>query len=163
MLLTNLTKSSSYVDKIICLEKEKKIDLQTLYDEISTFWNAINLSELKLKASNIGMIPEEKTLWRNFIDAIEMLSQFRADFQEIKEKTTVLDRFLEMYSEINTFRKFLESHRRKEATENIEEILKKTLSNEEEFEANYSRIVEEVRKNDSFLLFLFFHINFIIF
>lgn len=137
--------------------------MQTLYDEISTFWNAINLSELKLKASNIGMIPEEKTLWRNFIDAIEMLSQFRADFQEIKEKTTVLDRFLEMYSEINTFRKFLESHRRKEATENIEEILKKTLSNEEEFEANYSRIVEEVRKNDSFLLFLFFHINFIIF
>ena len=92
------------------------------------------------------MISEEKALFRNFIDGIEMLNQFIVDFQEIKEKTTVLDRFMEEYSKINTFRKLLESI--KKTNDKIEEILKRTLTSEEEFQANFSKIVEEVRKND---------------
>jgi len=94
------------------------------------------------------MIPEDKAFFRNFIDGIEMLNQFRTDFQEIKEKTKVLDRFVEEYSKINTFRKLLESMRKHESLENIDEILKKAVSGEEEYEANLGKIIEQVRKND---------------
>ena len=94
------------------------------------------------------MIPEDKAFFRNFIDGIEMLNQFRTDFQEIKEKTKVLDRFVEEYSKINTFRKLLESMRKHESHENIDEILKKAVSGEEEYEANLGKIIEQVRKND---------------
>ncbi len=92
------------------------------------------------------MISEEKALFRNFIDGIEMLNQFIVDFQEIKEKTTVLDRFMEEYSKINTFRKLLESIRK--IDNKIEEILKRTLASEEDFQRNLSKIAEEVKKNN---------------
>lgn len=81
-----------------------------------------------------------------------MLNNFLVDFQEIKEKNIVLDRFLEEHSKANTFRNALESWRKHDGVENIIEVLKKAISSEEEYDINMMRVVDEVRKNERFFL-----------
>ena len=100
------------------------------------------------------MIPEENSLYRNFIQGIETLNQFLDDFQSIKEKKTVLDKFIDDYSKINTFRKILESIRKNEESlmrkndeKNFEEIFEKAIDSEKDFEENCPKIMESIRRN----------------
>lgn len=152
MIASTKVQKKSFLVNIANSIKYFSLAIQGIYDEISAFCPTIGLSELKLKASNINLASDDKTLFRNFIDGIEMLNNFLVDFQEIKEKNIVLDRFLEEHSKANTFRNALESWRKHDGVENIVEVLKKSISSDEEYDINMMRIVDEVRKNERFLL-----------
>lgn len=124
------------------------IDFEALHKEISDFWKTINLSELKLKASSIYMTEEEISLFRNFIEGMELLNQFLADCEEDTEKNIVLERFMDDYSKINTFRKVMESIRLRDSLNKIEDHIEKIISSEEDYAENFHKIVEEVKRND---------------
>lgn len=98
------------------------------------------------------MLPDEKTFYRNFIDGIEMLYQFLNDFEAINTKEKVLEMFIDEYSRVNTFRKCLESIRKNENLEKIEDVIKRAVDSEEDFEENYIKIVEEVMRNDRLII-----------
>lgn len=126
----------------------KFVDIEAIYTEISSFWASINFSEIKLKASNLNFLPEDKSFYRNFIDGMEILNSFLVDFQEIGNKTVVVDRFRDEYSQINTFRKLLESIRSKETPAKVEEILELCLRSEDALNSNFPAILEEIKRND---------------
>lgn len=125
------------------------LDIEEVYTEISAFWSSIKFSEIKLKASSLNMLPEDKSFYRNFIDGMEILNSFLVDFQEIGNKNVVVDRFREEYSQINTFRKLLESIRSKEVPIKLEEVLELCLKSEEALDSNFAAIIEEIKRNDS--------------
>lgn len=124
------------------------IDFEALHKEISDFWKTINLSELKLKASSIYITEEEISLFRNFIEGMELLNQFLVDCEEDTEKNIVLERFMDDYSKINTFRKVMESIQLRDSLNKIEDHIEKIISSEENYTENFHKIVEEVKRND---------------